>query len=125
MRSLLEEDPTEILGLEEENDPMELIGSEEDEEEEPREFMGLGDDDEEDEELVHAPEWRAADVGGEPALRLPVDDQPLDRAHRQPGQAGDEERGEACEQRRSQRRHDGEHHRALAEPNGYWGQQGL
>jgi hypothetical protein len=45
MRSLLEEDPTEILGLEEENDPMDLIGSEEDEDEEPRELMGLGDDD--------------------------------------------------------------------------------
>ena len=33
MKSLLEEDPTELLGLEEENDPMDMIGSEEEEEE--------------------------------------------------------------------------------------------
>ena len=34
MKSLLEEDPSELLGLEEENDPMELIGSDDDQEEE-------------------------------------------------------------------------------------------
>ena len=54
MRSLLEEDPTEMLGLEEENDPMDLIGSEEDEDEDPRELMSLGDDDEEDEEPIES-----------------------------------------------------------------------
>ena len=42
MKSLLEENPSELMGLEEENDPMETIGPDEDEEEEPRELMGLG-----------------------------------------------------------------------------------
>ena len=42
MKSLLEEDPSELMGLEEENDPTELTGSE-DEEEEPRELMGWGE----------------------------------------------------------------------------------
>ena len=42
MKSLLEEDPTELMGLEEENDPMEMIGGE-DEEEDPKELMGLGE----------------------------------------------------------------------------------
>ncbi len=42
MKSLLEEDPSELMELEEENDPMDLTGSE-DEEEEPRGMMGLGE----------------------------------------------------------------------------------
>jgi hypothetical protein len=41
MKSFLEEDPSELLGLEEDNDPMETIGSE-DEEEDPQKLMGLG-----------------------------------------------------------------------------------
>ena len=50
IKGLLEENPTELLGLEEENDPMETIGSEDDEEEDPKELMSLGEeeDDEED-----------------------------------------------------------------------------
>jgi hypothetical protein len=49
MKSMLEEDPSELLGLEEDDDPMETIGSD-DEEEEPTELMGLGEDDDEEEE---------------------------------------------------------------------------
>ncbi len=49
MKALLEEDPSELMELEEEDDSMDLTGSE-DEEDEPRGLMGLGDeeDDEED-----------------------------------------------------------------------------
>ena len=49
MKSLLEEDPSELMGLEEGNDPMELTGSE-DEEEESGELMGLGDEEDDEEE---------------------------------------------------------------------------
>src|SRR5580765_1604794 len=49
MKSLLEEDPSELMGLEEENDPMEMIGSD-DEEEDPRELMGSGEGEDEEEE---------------------------------------------------------------------------
>ena len=49
MKTLLEEDPSELMGLEEENDPMEMIGAE-DEEEEPRGLMGWGEDEDEEEE---------------------------------------------------------------------------
>ena len=44
MKSLLEEEPTELLGLEEDNDPTESIGFEDQEEEDdPREMMGFGE----------------------------------------------------------------------------------
>ena len=49
MKSLLEEDPSELMGLDEENDPMEVGGSE-DEEDEPTELMGLGEEEDEEEE---------------------------------------------------------------------------
>ena len=42
MKSLLEEDPTTLLGLEEDNDPTDLIGAEDDDEEDPRELLGSG-----------------------------------------------------------------------------------
>ena len=42
MKSLLEEDPSELMDLEEENDPMELTGSEDEEDEEPRGLMSWG-----------------------------------------------------------------------------------
>ena len=53
MKSLLEEEPTELLGLEEDNDPTESIGFEDQEEEDdPREMMGFGEGEgEEDESL--------------------------------------------------------------------------
>ena len=50
MKTLLEEDPSELMGLEEGNDPTELAGSEDDEEE-PREMMGWGEEDDDDEEF--------------------------------------------------------------------------
>ena len=52
MKTMWEEDPTELLGLEEEGGSMELSGSEDEEEEEPTEMMSLGGEDEgeEDEE---------------------------------------------------------------------------
>ena len=49
MKSLLEEDPSELMGLEEENDPMETIGAD-DEEDDPRELMGLGEEEDEEDE---------------------------------------------------------------------------
>ena len=49
MKSLLEEDPSELMGLEEEDDPMELSGSE-DEEEEPKGLMGWGEEEDDDDE---------------------------------------------------------------------------
>ena len=42
MTNLLEEAPSELMGLEEENDPMEMIGSD-DAGEDSVELMGLGD----------------------------------------------------------------------------------
>src|SRR6185436_21067507 len=51
MKSLLEEEPTELLGLEEENDPSESFEDQE-EEDDPREMMGFGEGEgEEDESL--------------------------------------------------------------------------
>ena len=46
MKTMWEEDPTELLGLEEEGGSMELSGSEDEEEEEPTEMMSLGGEDE-------------------------------------------------------------------------------
>jgi hypothetical protein len=51
MKTMWEDDPTELLGLEEDEGTNELNGSEyEDEEEEPTELMGLGDQEGEDED---------------------------------------------------------------------------
>jgi hypothetical protein len=50
MKTTWEEDPTELLGLEEEGGPMEMIGSEDDEEEEPTEMMSLGGEEEGEED---------------------------------------------------------------------------
>jgi len=51
MKGLLEEDPTELLGLEEDNDPTEMMGfDDEEEEDKPRELMGLGEDEGDEDE---------------------------------------------------------------------------
>ena len=53
MKSLLEEEPTELLGLEEDNDPTDSIGFEDQEEEDdPREMMGFGEDEGEDDDSL-------------------------------------------------------------------------
>jgi hypothetical protein len=44
MKTMWDEDPTELLGLEEEGGPFDLAGSEDDEEEEPTESMSFGED---------------------------------------------------------------------------------
>ena len=49
MKTMWEEDPAELLGLEEEG-PMDLSGSEDEEEEEPTESMSAGGEDEGEEE---------------------------------------------------------------------------
>ena len=69
MKSLLEEDPSELMGLEEENDPMEIGG--EDEEEEPRELMGLGDEEDEEDESFDSD----SDEEEEPAELLGLDEE--------------------------------------------------
>src|SRR5262245_5878574 len=43
MKTMWDEDPTELVGLEDEGG-FELSGSDDDDEEEPTEFMGLGED---------------------------------------------------------------------------------
>src|SRR5215831_11550443 len=48
MKAMWDEDPTELLGLEEEGSPMDLAGSEDDEEEEPTESLSLGEDENEE-----------------------------------------------------------------------------
>ena len=53
MKTMFEEDPSELLGLEEDEGSMELGGSEfEDEEEEPTELMGLGEEEGDEEEDI-------------------------------------------------------------------------
>src|SRR6476646_5176266 len=49
MKTMWEEDPAELLGLEEEG-PMDLSGSEDDEEEEPTETMSVGGEEEGEED---------------------------------------------------------------------------
>jgi len=44
MKTMWNEDPTELLGLEEEGGPFDLAGSEDDEEEDPNESMSFGED---------------------------------------------------------------------------------
>src|SRR5215468_65776 len=44
MKTMWEEDPTELLGLEDEGGGFEMSGSEEEDDEEPTEYMGFGED---------------------------------------------------------------------------------
>ena len=73
------------------------------------------DDDEEDEELGQPAERGAPGVGREPALCSPVDEERLDHADREAGEARDEERGEAGEERGGERGHDLEGERLRVE----------
>ena len=69
-------------------------------------------DDEEDEQLVARPAGARRRVGREPALRLPSRRAATAiGAHREPGEAGDEEGGEAGEEGRGERGHDLERQR--------------
>ncbi len=73
------------------------------------------DDDEEDEELREPAQRGSALVRREPALRRPVDQERLDHADPEAGEARDEERREAGQKRGGQRRHDLERERLRVE----------